>query len=259
MPWLDNVREYGYNYFTLQIQNKRERKLMVNESKWRKSLITLLCFSVFASSTVFAVPFKSVRSVGLLASMEALPNLEQPRSSGSFFDTLGPDVSVKGAVKTYSVRVVKRNEGTYSPASRDNKSVSDTDIGGPRNMIMPVMGRVSSLFGNRFHPTSKKIRFHTGVDIVARRGTPIISSKSGKVSFAGWRSGYGLMVVVDHGEGLQTVYGHCSKVAVKVGQTVNGGQRIAYVGSTGVATGSHLHFEVRRGGNVRNPFRYLSR
>ena len=231
---------------------------MVNESNKRKSLIALLCLSVFVSSTVFAVPFKSVRSVGLLANMEALPNLEQPRSSGSFFDTLGPDVSKKGAVKTYAVKVVKRNEGTYSPAGRDNLSVSGSDSGGARNMLMPVMGRISSLFGNRRHPTSHKIRFHSGVDIVARKGTPIVSSRSGKVSFAGWRSGYGLMVVVDHGEGLQTVYGHCSKVAVKVGQTVNGGQRIAYVGSTGIATGSHLHFEVRRGGNVRNPFRYLS-
>jgi murein DD-endopeptidase MepM/ murein hydrolase activator NlpD len=123
---------------------------------------------------------------------------------------------------------------------------------------MPVMGRISSLFGNRRHPKSKRMHFHSGIDIVARKGTPIVSGESGKVSFTGWRRGYGLVVIVDHSDGLQTVYAHCSKVAVKAGQTVNSGQRIAYVGSTGVATGSHLHFEVRRNGNVRNPFRYLS-
>ncbi|KAF1081640.1 MAG: peptidase, M23/M37 family [Candidatus Rifleibacterium amylolyticum] len=230
---------------------------MVNESKRRKSLIALLCFSVFVSSTVFAVPFRSVRSVGLLAGMEAPPDLEQERSSDCFFGTLDPGASEKGAVKTYAVKVVKRDTGVYSPKS--GKSVAGAvDNAGPHNMLMPVMGRISSLFGNRRHPTSKIVRFHSGIDIVARKGTPIASSKSGKVSFTGWRRGYGLVVIVDHGDDLQTVYAHCSKVAVKAGQTVNAGQRIAYVGSTGVATGSHLHFEVRRNGNVRNPFRYLS-
>jgi len=126
-------------------------------------------------------------------------------------------------------------------------------------MLMPVMGRISSLFGNRRHPKTRKPQFHTGIDIVARKGTPIKSARAGKVSFTGWRRGYGLMVIVDHANGMQTVYAHCSKVAVKSGQMVNSGQRIAYVGSTGVATGSHLHFEVRRNGNVRNPFRYLDR
>jgi murein DD-endopeptidase MepM/ murein hydrolase activator NlpD len=189
--------------------------------------------------------------------MEAPPDFEQSRSSDCFFGTLDPGASEKGAVKTYAVKVVKRDTGVYSPVR--GKVVSGaSDNSGPHNMLMPVMGRVSSLFGNRRHPTSRAIRFHSGIDIVARKGTPIVSSGSGKVSFTGWRRGYGLVVIVDHGEDLQTVYAHCSKVAVKAGQTVNAGQRIAFVGSTGVATGSHLHFEVRRSGNVRNPFRYLS-
>ncbi len=232
---------------------------MVNESKSRKSLIALLCLSVFMSSTVFAVPFRSVRSVGLLAGMESPPDFEQSRSSDCFFGTLDPGASEKGAVKTYAVKVVKRDTGVYTPR-RDRVvpgAVNDTGAG-PHNMLMPVMGKVSSLFGNRRHPSSNVVRFHSGIDIVARKGTPIVSSGSGKVSFTGWRRGYGLVVIVDHGDDLQTVYAHCSSVAVKAGQTVNAGQRVAYVGSTGVATGSHLHFEVRRNGNVRNPFRYLS-
>lgn len=231
---------------------------MVNESKCRKSLIALLCLSVFVSSTVFAVPFRSVRSVGLLAGMEAPVDIEQSRSSDCFFGTLNPDISARGAVKTYAVKVVKRDTGVYTPRRDRDVPGAVNDSAGPHDMLMPVMGRISSLFGNRRHPTSNKIRFHSGIDIVARKGTPIVSSRSGKVSFTGWRRGYGLVVIVDHAEGLQTVYAHCSKVAVKTGQTVNAGQRVAYVGSTGVATGSHLHFEVRRNGNVRNPFRYLS-
>jgi len=189
--------------------------------------------------------------------MEAPPEFEQTRSSGCFFDTLDPGVSEKGAVKTYAVKVVKRDTGVYSPRS-GKASAGATDAAGPHNMLMPVMGRISSMFGNRRHPKSKRMHFHSGIDIVARKGTPIASAESGKVSFTGWRRGYGLVVIVDHAGDLQTVYAHCSKVAVKAGQAVNAGQRIAYVGNTGVTTGSHLHFEVRRSGNVRNPFRYLS-
>lgn len=219
----------------------------------------MLCFAVFFSSTVFAVPFKSVRSVGLLANMDAIPNLEETRSPTNFFGTLDTGVSEKGAVKTYAIKVVQRNEGRYSLPNRDRTSVSGNDTTGPKNMIMPVMGKVSSLFGNRRHPKTRKMHFHTGVDIVARKGTSIASAMAGKVSYVGWRRGYGLVVIIDHNSDLQTVYAHCSRAAVKVGQSVNSGQRVAFVGSTGVATGSHLHFEVRRGGNVRNPFRYLSR
>lgn len=231
---------------------------MVNESRRQKVLIALLCFSMLASSTVFAVPFRSVRAVGLLTSMESLPDLEEPRTSDNFFGSLDPDISEKGAVKTYSIKVVRKEDGVYSPARSKSVSGSNKDTVAPHDMLMPVMGRVSSLFGNRRHPKTKKFHFHSGIDIVARKGTPIVCSSSGRVSYTGWRRGYGLMVIVDHGNDLQTVYAHCSKVAVKSGQTVNAGQRVAYVGSTGVATGSHLHFEVRRSGNVRNPFRYLN-
>ncbi|HQB84322.1 MAG TPA: M23 family metallopeptidase, partial [Candidatus Rifleibacterium sp.] len=128
---------------------------------------------------------------------------------------------------------------------------------GSKVLLRPVIGRVSSLFGRRKHPSRNSWHFHTGVDIVVPRGTPISSSQGGKVTYAGWRRGYGLVVVVDHGNNIETAYAHCSKIAVKVGQSVNAGQRIAYVGNTGVATGSHLHFEVRRNGSVQNPFRFL--
>lgn len=238
---------------------------MVNESSTgRTLLVVLLLVAVFQPGILNAsVHFTSLRSVGLLASQnyEQTPCNDNPAEKASFFGTLGPDASAKGAVKTFTIKVVKRHENdTFKKGKESGKfSIARTDRVEPGSKVLlrPVSGRVSSLFGRRKHPKSKSWHFHSGVDIVAPRGTPIASGQNGKVSYAGWRRGYGLVVVVDHGNDIQTVYAHCSKLAVKVGQSVNAGQRIAYVGNTGVTTGSHLHFEVRRNGSVQNPLRFL--
>lgn len=101
-------------------------------------------------------------------------------------------------------------------------------------------------------------RFHTGVDLAAPMGTPIYAAKAGQVETAGWSSwGYGLHVIIDHGSGVETLYGHMSRIAVQPGQFVERGQLIGYVGSTGWSTGPHCHFEVRVGGEARNPLAYL--
>lgn len=101
-------------------------------------------------------------------------------------------------------------------------------------------------------------RFHTGVDLAAPMGTPIYAAKAGQIETAGWSSwGYGLHVIIDHGSGVETLYGHMSRIAVQPGQFVERGQLIGYVGSTGWSTGPHCHFEVRVGGETRNPLAYL--
>jgi len=101
-------------------------------------------------------------------------------------------------------------------------------------------------------------RFHTGIDLAAPMGTPIYAAKAGQVETAGWSSwGYGLHVIIDHGSGVETLYGHMSRIAVQPGQFVERGQLIGYVGSTGWSTGPHCHFEVRVGGGTRNPLAYL--
>jgi murein DD-endopeptidase MepM/ murein hydrolase activator NlpD len=97
---------------------------------------------------------------------------------------------------------------------------------------------------------------HEGLDIGASTGTEILAADSGMVSFAGWNGGYGYLVKIDHGGGKETRYGHMSKIACKVGQTVTKGDVIGYVGSTGVSTGPHLHFEVRINGVAKNPLDY---
>lgn len=118
-------------------------------------------------------------------------------------------------------------------------------------------GRLSSNFGTRVHPVTGKSKFHKGVDIAAPRGNPVYAYASGTVTYAGWASGYGNFIAISHGNGMVTRYGHLSAINVRVGQQVSTKQRIGAVGSTGVSTGPHLHFEVLINGSFKNPLNYL--
>jgi murein DD-endopeptidase MepM/ murein hydrolase activator NlpD len=121
----------------------------------------------------------------------------------------------------------------------------------------PVPGGVSSPFGPRFHPILHYTRMHNGADMSAGSGTPIRACRGGTVVIAGGQGGYGNTVVIDHGGAMATLYAHQSRVAVGVGQSVGAGDVIGYVGSTGLSTGPHLHFEVRISGNPVDPGSYL--
>lgn len=125
--------------------------------------------------------------------------------------------------------------------------------------IWPVgRGRISSSFGMRIHPIMRRTHMHEGIDITSPYNEPIYASGQGIVTFSGNRSGYGNVVIVDHGFGFSTCYAHCSQLLVKAGQTVKSGQTIAKVGSTGLSTGPHLHFEVRIKGVPVDPLDYVS-
>lgn len=121
------------------------------------------------------------------------------------------------------------------------------------NLSLPVGGRISSRFGNRFHPIRHRTAFHAGVDIAAPTGTPIHASGSGVVIVSGNISGYGKTIVIDHGGGVSTLYGHCSALLARRGASVSKGQVIARVGSTGYSTGPHCHYEKRVNGRPVNP------
>ena len=123
--------------------------------------------------------------------------------------------------------------------------------------LWPVRGWVTSGFGMRISPFGKGRKFHSGVDISTRRGTPITAPAGGVVTFAGWEGGFGRMLAINHGHGIVTRYAHLQKFKVKLGQKVERGQAIALVGNTGRSTGPHLHYEVLLSGVPTNPMHYI--
>ena len=120
-------------------------------------------------------------------------------------------------------------------------------------IMMPVDGHITSYFGNRYHPILHFTRFHAGLDIGAAWGSPIVAAADGRVVAAGWAGGYGREVQIAHGGGLLSLYGHMSEIVAAPGSFVRQGQVIGYVGSSGLSTGPHVHFEVRQGGTPVNP------
>lgn len=125
--------------------------------------------------------------------------------------------------------------------------------------VMPAKGRLSDRFGPRKHPVSGRPSMHAGIDIACGAGGSIFAARAGRVTHASRMGGYGKLVVIDHGNGYTTRYGHCSRILVRVGQRVKQSQKIALAGATGRVTGPHLHFEVRRNGNPVDPLTVLRR
>ncbi|WP_317423629.1 peptidoglycan DD-metalloendopeptidase family protein [uncultured Acidaminococcus sp.] len=129
--------------------------------------------------------------------------------------------------------------------------------GGTGQLAWPVNGEITSPFGWRVHPIWGTQIFHAGLDIGADYGDPVHAADSGTVVYAGWMGGYGNAVMIDHGGGMVTLYGHNSSITVGEGEQVSKGQTIALAGSTGNSTGPHCHFEVRIHGEVVSPLQYL--
>ena len=162
---------------------------------------------------------------------------------------------------TAAIFTAKGKPFTAIRFERDGKAEYFTDEGRPlkKSFIRsPIQyARMSSRFGNRRHPVLGTMRMHKGVDYAARTGTPIMAAGDARVVSAGWQGGFGNTVVLDHGRGYTTLYAHMSRTAsLRRGQSVKQGQVIGYVGSTGMSTGPHLHYEFRINGVHRNPLQH---
>lgn len=155
-------------------------------------------------------------------------------------------------VKKVEKPTVAKVKTTGKVNTSRNVSYQKVDIG--INLIRPISGTITSRFGSK---SSMRSGTHTGLDIAAPRGTSIKAAASGTVTFSGVKGSYGKLIVISHGNGLETYYGHCDKLYVSVGTQVSQGETIAAVGSTGNSSGNHLHLEIRKNGVAYNPQNYV--
>ena len=164
--------------------------------------------------------------------------------------TIGPQRVAAGAPR-FAVRSKVADTGLV--VSFSSSPPRSAVPGGPIPSLLPAGGRLTSSFGWRGDPMHGATRFHSGVDLAAPAGSPIRATQAGSVTSAGWAGNYGYMVTLDHGNGVETRYAHMSAINVEAGKTVNQGDIIGLVGSTGRSTGPHVHYEVRVGGRATNP------
>lgn len=173
----------------------------------------------------------------------------------------------EAAIAEYEADIAEQNAtiaALEAAAEAERKQLEElnqpqvTYDGGMFQMPLASYKRVSSEYGYRIHPTLGVNKFHNGVDFAANSGTPIMAAYGGTVVGAGYNSSMGNYVMINHGDGLYTIYMHASELYVSSGQTVSKGETIAAVGSTGRSTGPHLHFSVRLNGEYVNPWNYLS-
>ncbi|MFN2363184.1 MAG: peptidoglycan DD-metalloendopeptidase family protein [Halarsenatibacteraceae bacterium] len=165
------------------------------------------------------------------------------------------DVATIREYNNISGDMIKAGDELVIPVNRDSSGNSSRSSGS--NLSWPVDGNITSDYGNRRHPVTGRNDFHSGVDIAAPHGTKVQAAESGTVSFVGWMGGYGRVVIIDHGNGYETLYAHNSQLLVSDGQRVNRGSSIARIGTSGVATGPHVHFEIHSNGNHQNPMNFL--
>ena len=163
---------------------------------------------------------------------------------------------LKGRRQEYERRV-RELEASSLEIEKFVRSRGRTSAVSTGKFAWPMIGRITSPFGYRRNPLWGGVSLHTGVDIAAPYGKPISCADSGEVIYSGWWDGYGKAVVIDHGKGYTTVYGHMSRIYAQVGQMVTKGESIGLVGSTGFSTGPHLHFEIRVNGRPVDPMPYL--
>jgi murein DD-endopeptidase MepM/ murein hydrolase activator NlpD len=163
---------------------------------------------------------------------------------------------VKAEIQDFrgEIRALEREEASIKSRIRSAAKPTGTK---PGRLLRPVPGAISSPYGERVHPILGTSRMHNGVDMNAAQGDPIRAVAAGKVILAGVKGGFGNTIMIDHGGGMVTLYAHQSKLGASVGDNVKAGQTIGFIGSTGLSTGPHLHFEVRINGVAKNPAKYL--
>lgn len=160
--------------------------------------------------------------------------------------------------KQSDIKLANANKSKIvSKSNTATKVAKASSVNGIKLTVRPVSGTITSRFGYRSSPGGIGSTNHKGLDIAAKAGTPIYASAGGTVSYSGYKGTLGKLVIINHGNGVETYYGHCSSLNVSVGQKVETGAKIAAVGKTGAATGYHLHLEIHINGKAVNPQNYI--
>ena len=260
-------KEEDAKLFTV-IENMPEYKLaLVDKSEQTNEDVILAKLEENSETTykLYAVTLDGEEKA-VLASLEEAEKIVDEMTE-KYEDDIELDIGITDIITTdktneTTVRVatVNMNEEIENKVEEieaeieEQKEIESHTVQGVYLEVRPVSGTITSRFGNR---ESIRTSGHTGLDIAAPYGTPIKAAADGTVTFAGYSGGYGYVVKMDNGNGIETYYAHCSRLYVSAGDTIEAGDTIAAVGSTGNSTGNHLHFEIRVNGSVINPQNYL--
>ena len=259
------INQKGNNIDSVTLQNKPKYELKLlsrNVETNENEVIAKLKENVNITYKYFAVTLDNqVKSY--VETLEAATKVVEDIKKANEKD-IDLDIQV---IETYTQNLEEINAQTIEVAEANIQNAVDTKIkeNGPTKIngvkiaSMPIDSNVRSIISSRFGERSSiRVSAHKGVDIACSSGTPIKSIADGKVVFAGYdKTGLGYAVKIDHGNGVETVYGHCSKLYVKAGEQVNAGDVISAVGSTGNSTGPHLHLEIKIDGKRVNPQIYV--
>lgn len=236
-----------------------EKKIAAIKTELESEKANLVSLKADETAQMNTLSAKRAESQQIIAGLEAdkssyeqaLDNAEKAEANARAEIKRLAEEAEKKAAAAAAARAKSSSGGTKSSASAYNGTYS----GG---MIWPSSGPVTSPYSTRVHPITGKVRKHAGIDIGSRYGSNIVAAAAGTVIVAGYNAGgYGNYVVISHGSGISTLYAHASSLCVSVGQTVSQGQVIAKVGSTGLSSGPHCHFEVHVNGADTNPMQYL--
>ena len=233
------VIEKGKNYYTYYAMVVNgEEKLYVKNLEEAEAVLQELKDKDSANKDNITIEEKYNTELATLVAREDAVN------------QLYEEKQIESKVMVASTATNRKTSNRVSTSTRVSSGKANLGI----TLIEPISGIITARYGER---SSVRSSAHTGLDIAAPAGTPIKAAASGTVVFAGRKGSYGKMIVVSHGNGVQTYYAHCSSLVASVGQTVSQGQVIAKVGSTGNSTGNHLHLEVRVNGQSYNPQKYV--
>lgn len=188
--------------------------------------------------------------------------MEKTQKQKSLSSSMKNLVSYKEALLQDAAALEEMEQASLAEADQlvaviQNLKLAPKYIGGEMTWPLPGHYEINSDFGERIHPITKVYSKHTGIDLPAKQGTPIVAAQTGTVVYADWFGTYGRAIIIDHGGGLTTLYAHCDALYVSVGQAVKKGETIAGVGTSGYSTGMHLHFEVRENGSYVDPKQYV--